>query len=132
MTAINSAIEVDLTGQVVADSIGHRMYWGVGGQMDFIRGAALAARGPGDHRAAVDRGRGHGVADRRRASGGRRRGDDAGACPGRSSPSTASPSCSASSLRERARALIAIAHPEFRDSYGTTIADPEPHKGRQA
>ncbi len=45
MTAINSAIEVDLTGQVVADSIGHRMYSGVGGQMDFIRGAALAAEG---------------------------------------------------------------------------------------
>ena len=54
MTAINSAIEVDLTGQVVADSIGHRMYSGVGGQMDFVRGAALAAGGPGDHRAAVD------------------------------------------------------------------------------
>jgi len=45
MTAINSAIEVDLTGQVVADSIGHRMYSGVGGQMDFIRGASLAAEG---------------------------------------------------------------------------------------
>jgi acyl-CoA hydrolase len=45
MTAINSAIEVDLTGQVVADSIGHRMYSGVGGQMDFIRGAALAPEG---------------------------------------------------------------------------------------
>ena len=45
VTAINSAIEVDLTGQVVADSIGHRMYSGVGGQMDFIRGAALAAEG---------------------------------------------------------------------------------------
>jgi len=45
MTAINSAIEVDLTGQVCADSIGHRMVSGVGGQMDFIRGAALAAAG---------------------------------------------------------------------------------------
>jgi acyl-CoA hydrolase len=45
MTAINSAIEVDFTGQVVADSIGHKMYSGVGGQMDFIRGAALASRG---------------------------------------------------------------------------------------
>ena len=45
MTAINSAIEVDLTGQVVADSIGHRMYSGVGGQMDFIRGASLAPEG---------------------------------------------------------------------------------------
>ncbi len=45
MTAINSAIEVDLTGQVVADSIGSRIYSGVGGQMDFVRGAALAAEG---------------------------------------------------------------------------------------
>jgi acyl-CoA hydrolase len=45
MTAINSAIEVDLTGQVVADSIGRRLYSGVGGQMDFIRGAALAPEG---------------------------------------------------------------------------------------
>ncbi len=45
MVAINSAIEVDLTGQVVADSIGHRMYSGVGGQMDFVRGASLAAEG---------------------------------------------------------------------------------------
>ncbi|MEO8463178.1 MAG: acetyl-CoA hydrolase/transferase C-terminal domain-containing protein, partial [Chloroflexota bacterium] len=45
MTAINSAIEVDLTGQVVADSIGHRMYSGVGGQMDFVRGATLASQG---------------------------------------------------------------------------------------
>jgi acyl-CoA hydrolase len=45
MVAINSAIEVDLTGQVCADSIGSRVYSGVGGQMDFIRGAALAAEG---------------------------------------------------------------------------------------
>jgi len=45
MTAINSAIEVDLTGQVVADSIGWHLYSGVGGQMDFIRGAALAPDG---------------------------------------------------------------------------------------
>ncbi|MEO6351429.1 MAG: acetyl-CoA hydrolase/transferase C-terminal domain-containing protein [Candidatus Limnocylindrales bacterium] len=45
MVAINSAIEVDLTGQVCADSIGSRMYSGVGGQMDFIRGAALADEG---------------------------------------------------------------------------------------
>src|SRR5829696_8278623 len=43
--AINSAIEVDLTGQVVADSIGTRLYSGIGGQMDFIRGAGLASEG---------------------------------------------------------------------------------------
>ena len=45
MMAINSAISVDLTGQVSADSIGTRFYSGVGGQMDFMRGAALAAEG---------------------------------------------------------------------------------------
>ncbi|MEM6830041.1 MAG: acetyl-CoA hydrolase/transferase C-terminal domain-containing protein, partial [Bacteroidota bacterium] len=43
--AINSAIEVDLTGQVCADSIGTYQYSGVGGQMDFIRGAALSPGG---------------------------------------------------------------------------------------
>ncbi|MDP8923114.1 MAG: 4-hydroxybutyrate CoA-transferase [Chloroflexota bacterium] len=45
MVTINSAIEVDLTGQVVADSIGARVYSGVGGQMDFMRGAALSPGG---------------------------------------------------------------------------------------
>lgn len=44
-TAINSAIEVDITGQVCADSIGTRIFSGVGGQMDFIRGAALSKGG---------------------------------------------------------------------------------------
>ncbi|HWA82717.1 MAG TPA: acetyl-CoA hydrolase/transferase C-terminal domain-containing protein [Fimbriimonadaceae bacterium] len=45
VTAINSAIEVDITGQVCADSIGTVQYSGVGGQMDFIRGAALSEGG---------------------------------------------------------------------------------------
>jgi len=45
MVAINSAIEVDLTGQVCADSIGANIYSGVGGQMDFIRGASLSQGG---------------------------------------------------------------------------------------
>lgn len=45
MVAINSAIEVDMTGQVCADSIGTKMYSGVGGQMDFIRGASLSEGG---------------------------------------------------------------------------------------
>jgi len=44
MVAINVALEVDLTGQVCADSLGHRFYSGIGGQLDFIRGAA---RSPG-------------------------------------------------------------------------------------
>ena len=45
VTAINSAIEVDLTGQVCADSIGSQFYSGVGGQMDFIRGASFSEGG---------------------------------------------------------------------------------------
>ena len=45
MTAINSALQIDLTGQVCADSIGLKFYSGVGGQMDFIYGASLAPQG---------------------------------------------------------------------------------------
>lgn len=45
MISINSAIEVDLTGQVTADSIGPRFYSGVGGQVDFVRGAARSNGG---------------------------------------------------------------------------------------
>lgn len=45
MVAINSALSVDLTGQVVADSIGPRFYSGIGGQVDFIRGAARSKGG---------------------------------------------------------------------------------------
>jgi 4-hydroxybutyrate CoA-transferase len=45
VTAINSALEVDLTGQVCADSIGELQWSGVGGQMDFIRAAALSEGG---------------------------------------------------------------------------------------
>lgn len=45
MVSINSAIEVDLTGQVVSDSIGHYFYSGIGGQVDFSRGAALSKGG---------------------------------------------------------------------------------------
>jgi acyl-CoA hydrolase len=44
-TAINSAIEIDLTGQVCADSIGTYQFSGIGGQMDFIRGASLSEDG---------------------------------------------------------------------------------------
>jgi 4-hydroxybutyrate CoA-transferase len=45
MVAINSAIEVDLTGQVCADSIGHRLFSGVGGQLDFIYGSSRSKGG---------------------------------------------------------------------------------------
>jgi len=45
MVSINSAIEIDLTGQVCADSIGTRIYSGTGGQLDFVRGAKLSKDG---------------------------------------------------------------------------------------
>jgi 4-hydroxybutyrate CoA-transferase len=114
MTAINSAIEIDLTGQIVADSIGHRMYSGVGGQMDFIRGASLAPEG----RAII--------ALPATAMGGARSRivaslqDGAGVVTTRAHARTVVTEHGIAelwgrSLRERARALIAIAAPEFRD-----------------
>lgn len=45
MVAVNSALEVDLTGQVAADSVGWRFYSGIGGQVDFVRGAAMSRGG---------------------------------------------------------------------------------------
>ena len=45
VVAVNAALEIDLTGQVCADSIGPQIYSGIGGQMDFIRGAALSEGG---------------------------------------------------------------------------------------
>ena len=76
MVAINSAIEVDLTGQVVADSIGHRLYSGVGGQMDFIRGRPRRRR-ESDHRPPIDRCGWDTVPNRRDPHGRRRRRHDA-------------------------------------------------------
>ena len=45
VTAINSALEIDLTGQICADSIGHQIYSGIGGQMDFMHAAARSVGG---------------------------------------------------------------------------------------
>jgi len=114
MVAINSAIEVDLTGQVCADSIGSRMYSGVGGQMDFVRGAALAD----DGRAII--------ALPSTAAGGTasrivpflRQG--AGVVTTRAHVETIVTEWGAAemhgrSIPERARQLIAIADPQFRD-----------------
>ena len=114
MTAINSAIEVDLTGQVCADSIGSRMYSGVGGQMDFVRGAALAEEGQ-----AI-------IALPSTAAGGKfsritmALKEGAGVTTTRSHVQTIATEYGVAqlfgqSLRERAKRLIAIAHPDFRD-----------------
>lgn len=45
MVALNSALEIDLSGQICADSIGHKVYSGIGGYVDFVHGAAIAPRG---------------------------------------------------------------------------------------
>jgi len=45
MTAINSALQIDLTGQATAESIGKTFYSGIGGHADFMRGALLSERG---------------------------------------------------------------------------------------
>jgi 4-hydroxybutyrate CoA-transferase len=114
MTAINSAVEIDLTGQIVADSIGHRMYSGVGGQMDFVRGASLASEG----RAiiALPATAQNGARSRIVAS----LQDGAGVVTTRAHARTVVTEHGVAelwgrSLRERARGLIAIAAPEFRD-----------------
>jgi 4-hydroxybutyrate CoA-transferase len=114
MTAINSAIEVDLTGQVVADSIGSRIYSGVGGQMDFVRGAALAS----DGRAII--------ALPSTAAGGTISRIASMLRPGAGVVTTRAhvhtivtewgvAELFGSSLRERAGQLISIAHPDHRD-----------------
>jgi len=114
MAAINSAIEVDLTGQVVADSIGHRLYSGVGGQMDFIRGAGLASEGKAF--IALPSTAAGGKASRIVAS----IKEGAGVVTTRAHVRTVVTEWGVAelfgrSLRERSLALISIAHPDFRD-----------------
>ena len=70
MVAINSAIAVDVTGQVCSDSMGRAIYSGFGGQVDFIRGAQALAGGQAHHRAALDREGREDLAHRGRAGGG--------------------------------------------------------------
>jgi acyl-CoA hydrolase len=114
MVAINSAIEIDLTGQVCADSIGRRLYSGVGGQMDFLRGAALAeegrpiialpstAKSGATSRIVSELAPGAGVVTTRAHAHIVVTEYGVAQLHGRSVP-------------ERARALIAVAHPAFRD-----------------
>jgi 4-hydroxybutyrate CoA-transferase len=113
MVAVNSAIEVDLTGQVVADSIGHQLYSGVGGQMDFIRGAALATQGRSI--IALPSTAAQGTTSRIVSS----LREGAGVVTTRAHVRTVVTEFGVAelfglSLRERAKALISIAHPDFR------------------
>jgi acyl-CoA hydrolase len=113
VTAINSALEIDLTGQVCADSIGHRIYSGIGGQMDFVRGAALSEGGK-----AI-------IALPSTAAGGRISRITAELAPGSGVVTTrghvhwivteyGAVNLHGLTLRQRGEALISIAHPDFR------------------
>ena len=122
MIALNSAIEIDLTGQVCADSIGHQLYSGIGGQLDFVRGAARSrggkaiialpstAAGGARSRIVQDLQRGAGVVTTR--------GDvqyvvtEYGVA-----------SLWGKTIRERAQALVSIAHPRFRESLEKSMRD---------
>lgn len=121
VTAINSALEVDLSGQVCADSIGHAIYSGIGGQMDFIRGAALS-RG-GKPIIALPSTAARGTISRITAA----------LKPGAGVVTTRGhvhyvvtehgiASLHGCTLRERADALIAIAHPDFRAELSAQIS----------
>jgi 4-hydroxybutyrate CoA-transferase len=121
MVAINSALEIDLTGQVVADSIGFRIYSGIGGQMDFIRGAALSPGG-----IAI-------IALPSTASGGTVSRIVASIQPGAGVVTTrghvhwvvteyGAVDLWGKTLRERAAALIGIAHPDFRAELTASLA----------
>ncbi len=113
VVAINSAIEVDLTGQVCADSMGHRIFSGIGGQMDFIRGAAISEGGKPI------------IALPSTAAGGKVSRITAELKPGAGVVTTrghvhwvvtehGAVNLHGLTLRERAEALISIAHPDFR------------------
>jgi 4-hydroxybutyrate CoA-transferase len=113
LVAVNSALQIDLTGQVCADSLGHQIYSGIGGQMDFIRGAA---KSPGGR--AI-------IALPSTAKGGTLSRISAELSPGAGVVTTrghvhwivteyGAVNLHGLSLRQRGEALISIAHPDFR------------------
>ena len=114
MVAINSAIQIDITGQVCADSIGERIYSGIGGQMDFVQGALRSPRGK-----AI-------IAMQATARGGTVSRIVPQLTPGSGVVTTrghvqwivteyGAANLRGRSLRERAELLIGIAHPDFRE-----------------
>ena len=116
MVAINSALQVDLTGQVCANSIGTKFYSGVGGQADFMRGAARSVGWQTDHRDALHRLGWHTFAHRAHAGAG------AGVTTTRNDVHYVVTEYGVANLygknvRERAEALIEISHPDFATNY---------------
>jgi 4-hydroxybutyrate CoA-transferase len=122
VAAINSALEVDLTGQVCADSIGSRIYSGIGGQMDFIRGSALSPGGKPI------------IALPSTAAGGRLSRIVPTLTPGAGVVTTrghvhwivteyGAVNLFGCTLRQRAEALISIAHPDFRAELRRAFAE---------
>ncbi|MDN7128206.1 acetyl-CoA hydrolase/transferase family protein [Pseudidiomarina terrestris] len=120
--AINSALQVDLTGQVCADSIGTKVYSGVGGQMDFVRGASLSEGGRSV------------IALPATAAGGQISRISAMLAPGAGVVTTRAhvhyvvteygvANLRARSLTERAEALIHIAAPQFREQLARDARD---------
>jgi acyl-CoA hydrolase len=121
VVAINSALQVDLSGQVSADSIGHRIYSGIGGQVDFIRGAALSPGGKPI--IALPATACHGTVSRIVAE----------LAPGAGVVTTrghihwvvtefGAVNLHGLSLKQRGEALIAIAHPHFRGELRAQLA----------
>ena len=113
MVSINSALAVDLTGQVASDGIGGEFYSGIGGQVDFIRGAARSKGGKAI--IALRSTARHGSVSRICGS----LGDGAGVVTSRGDVRYVVTEYGVADLwgravRERAQALIAIAHPDFR------------------
>jgi 4-hydroxybutyrate CoA-transferase len=112
MVAINSAIEVDLTGQVCADSIGSRLYSGVGGQLDFIQGAARSKGGKPIIALPARCGEFSKIVPMLKPG--------AGVTTGRNDvhyviTEYGIAALHGKTLRQRVRSLIAIAHPDFRE-----------------
>jgi 4-hydroxybutyrate CoA-transferase len=131
VVAINSAIQIDLTGQVCADSIGHKIFSGIGGQMDFIRGAALSRGGKPI------------IALPSTAAGGRisrlvvQLNAGAGVVTTRGHvhwvvTEYGVVNLHGKTLRERAEALISIAHPDFRAELSRELVNARHFPGKQA
>lgn len=120
--SINSAIQVDLTGQVCADSLGYRIYSGVGGQVDFVQGAMYAEGGKSI--IALPSTAQHGAVSRLVAAIER----GAGVVTTRAQVDYVVTEYGVAELRgrslsERAADLIAIAHPDFRESLARAARD---------